>query len=538
MSALKNPSRFIIGVLVVGWLFDYLFWGRGGEGINVPVYLFVLLGGGLLLSNWEAKVIPQTSLFLALPVAYLTVMIAVRLEPFARAYSLLGALALLMLMGRSFLGGRWYRYGFVDYIWAMIETGLNALFQPIIISASRAGTGAEIGDHPEGETAAKKPARDWRRALPVLRGLLLATPVVLFFATLLAQADPIFNDQMQNIFKIFDLNRLGEYFWRLFIILVIAYFAAGVLLYALLKSQDEKVFNDPEKPLVRPFLGFIESAMILGGVEALFLFFVGIQFRYFFGGQGNITETGYTYAEYARRGFGEMVAVAFFALLLFLVLSAVARRGENQQQKIFSGMGIGLVTLVGVILVSAFQRLSLYEAAYGFTNLRMYSHIFMIVLGALLVVLVLLELTKKQGWFALACVAAALIFGIALTALNIEGLIARQNIARVHQGNPLDSTFLLSLTTDAAPALIEAAQDLHLDEDTRNQVGVVLACMREKTTTPEDWRSFHFSEWRALNLLERHPELHMGYPLDPSARSTQVLVDGEPFLCDVSSDWD
>ena len=38
-------------------------------------------------------------------------------------------------------------------------------------------------------------------------------------------------------------------------------------------------------------------------VNLLFLVFVWIQFVYLFGGQANISAEGYTYAEYARRGF-------------------------------------------------------------------------------------------------------------------------------------------------------------------------------------------------------------------------------------------
>ena len=54
------------------------------------------------------------------------------------------------------------------------------------------------------------------------------------------------------------------------------------------------------------FLGFTEAAVVLGAVVVLFALFVVIQFQYFFGGQTNIGVQGYTYSEYARRGFGEL----------------------------------------------------------------------------------------------------------------------------------------------------------------------------------------------------------------------------------------
>ncbi len=183
----------------------------------------------------------------------------------------------------------------------------------------------------------------------------------------------------------FRLEKLPEYIFRAVYILIGAYALAGVFLHAAQKSQDEKL-TGMEKPLVPQFLGFTEAAVVLGAVVLLFAIFVVIQFRYFFGGQTNIGVQGYTFSEYARRGFGELVAVAFFSLLLFLGLSAIVRRQSQIQRRAFSGLGIGMVALVGVMLVSAFQRLLLYEAAYGFSRLRMYTHIFMIWLGVLLAV--------------------------------------------------------------------------------------------------------------------------------------------------------
>ena len=104
------------------------------------------------------------------------------------------------------------------------------------------------------------------------------------------------------------------------------------------------------------FLGFTEGAVILGAVVVLFALFAVVQFQYFFGGQANISVQGYTFAEYARRGFGELVTVAFFSLLLFLGLSAVTKRNDETQRWVFTGMGVGMVALVGVMLVFGFPE--------------------------------------------------------------------------------------------------------------------------------------------------------------------------------------
>ena len=224
--------------------------------------------------------------------------------------------------------------------------------------------------------------RNWKPFFALLRGTLLALPVILFFATLLSAADPVFEQAIRDFLEFFNLEDLVEYIFRGVYIFFLAYILAGVYLFAFYKSKPEKLVGD-NKDWRPNFLGFTEGSVVLGSVDILFAAFVAIQFRYFFGGQANINNAGYTFAEYARRGFGELVAVAVFSLFLFLLLNAITKRQAGSQRGWFSTLSIVLVALVGVMLVSAFQRLYLYEQAFGFSRLRTYSHTFMIWLGVL-----------------------------------------------------------------------------------------------------------------------------------------------------------
>ena len=210
--------------------------------------------------------------------------------------------------------------------------------------------------------------------------------------------------------------------FRFVYIVIIGYALAGVILHASTESKDEKLASEG-KPFIPPFLGYVEATIVLGSVVALFAAFVVIQFQYFFGGTTNIHIDGYTYAEYARRGFGELVAVAFFALLMLLTLSAVTKRETETQRRIFSGLGVALVALLLVMLFSAFKRLGLYEEAYGFSRLRTYTHVFLIWLGLLLIVTIALEILRKEHMFTFAMLIAALGFAISLPILNVDAFI-------------------------------------------------------------------------------------------------------------------
>ena len=322
-------------------------------------------------------------------------------------------------------------------------------------------------------------------------------------------------------------------------ILVIAYALAGTYLHAAQKSDEDVM----EKDWVSPFLGFTESAIVLGSVVILFAVFVIIQFQYFFGGQANISIEGYTYSEYARKGFGELVAVAFFSLLLLLGLGAITRRENSTQRRIFSNLGVVLVGLVTVMLVSAYQRLVLYESAYGFSRLRTYTHVFMIWLGLLLVAVVLLETIRREHAVGLAMLLAALGFIVSLGLLNVDAFIVQQNIQREVEGvkmptrdsATLDAQYFLDLSDDAVPPLVSAYEDDSLPEPVREEVGASLACIRytrslDKRALP--WQSFHFSRYFADQAFGKvNKELNAYKITDNEMPVTVQTPGGVEFSC-------
>jgi hypothetical protein len=170
---------------------------------------------------------------------------------------------------------------------------------------------------------------------------------------------------------------------------------------------------------------------------------------------------------------------------------------------------IGLVSLTLVILISSYQRLSLYESAYGFSRLRTYSHFFILWLGLLLISVVVFEVMNKPRIFANAVLAMVVGFVITLSFLNVDAFIVRRNIARADQGMELDSAYLASLSSDAIPRLAEEFNSSeHSSSAIRNEIGAALACQNNRLAIDESdpynnsWPSFHFADWKARNALD------------------------------------
>ena len=488
-----NPNRFWTSAILLGWAFDFLLWKKP-VGVNFTIFVSLCLATGILLLRADGLRFSRRSGLLLLPVAFLAAMTFIRLEPLTVFISVSAALFLMGIFTLTYLSGEWIRYSLLDTIFGYLRLFGSMIARPL-------GFAAEVRRE-QPSVSPKRSAYLW----PVVRGVVIALPVTAIFASLLSSADPIFAKRFGDFIDLFNIDNLPEYIFRLVYILIFAYALAGAFLHAAQKS-DEKI---EEKTWISPFLGFTEAAIVLGSLTVLFVVFVVIQFQYFFGGQANISIEGYTFSEYARKGFGELVAVAFFSLLLLLGLGAITQRQTETQRRIFSGFGASLVGLVIVMLVSAYQRLVLYETAYGFSRLRTYTHVFMIWLGLLLAAVVVLEVLRRERAIGLAMVLASLGFVISLNILNVDAFIVKQNIQRELRGAAgkpstqglvdLDVQYFLDLSDDAVPSLVSAFRSKFLPKPVKEKVGASLACIRYTRDLDErklPWQSFHFSRFYA-----------------------------------------
>ena len=533
-----NPNRFWLLVILLGWVFDFLFWEKPW-GVNFVIYVSLCIVTGIYLLRTDGLRLSRSGGLLLLPVAFFAAVTFFRREPMTVFLSVAMTLFLMGIFALTYRGGNWTRYRIFDYLIGYLSLFGSMLARPL-------GFASEVKrDQPS--LSEKRGASIW----PILRGIVIALPVIAIFASLLSSADLVFAKRFEEFIDLFNIENLPEYIFRMVYILVFAYALAGAFLHAAQKSDDTVV----EKNLIPSFLGFTESAIVLGSVTALFAAFVVIQFQYFFGGQSNINIEGYTYSEYARRGFGELVAVAFFSLLMLLGLGGITKRETEIQQRVFSTLGIVLVGLVIVMQVSAFQRLVLYENVYGFSRLRTYTHVFMLWLALLLIVVVALELLKKERAIGFAMVLASLGFVATLGLLNVDAFIVRHNIQReingytktAEQGNDtetvrggrveLDTQYFGELSDDSIPALVDAFRNKALAESVHEKIGAALACRRydrEQDERAIPWQGFQLSSFfadRAFAEINRDLDAYTVTNDFSPAGTTATTPSGEEISC-------
>lgn len=507
---LKQPWLTVLSALAAGILLMFTWWGFDGVGLRMGlsvVIIGVLFSVNTVIQQKKLKVSTLALLLLTIAASLVSVF---RQEFVTKAISMMVSPIGLLLLSSDFMNGQWWLYRIREYFRSAF-LAMVAFFVglPVLL--------AQAFRQNKNRTATNSQGK--KIAFGVLKGILIAIPILIIFTLLFSFADSIFESKVDSFVEWLRTDFLAELAGRVFMSLFFGWLAAAGL-WLSISDNGQKIDLEDDKPLVKPFLGMTETAIVLVSINLLFAFFLVIQFQYFFAGQANINLEGFTYAEYARRGFTELLWVAAIAGALYYLLASFTRRESTPKRLLFSALGAVLLLQVGVVLVSAYQRINLYVEAYGLTEIRLVPQIFTYFLAAILAALVIMEVTGEMKRFALVLLAAFVLFSFTLAGINIDRTIARVNVRRAAAGEELDYQLLTyRLSEDADPYLYEVLDSGTLPPQLQQNLAKVMVCRSvifEKTRglSSATWLEWNLPTIKAQRLHEDHLSLRETYEFD------------------------
>lgn len=326
----------------------------------------------------------------------------------------------------------------------------------------------------------------YRHASAAMRGVLIGAPLLVLFGGLFMSADAAFERLVTQSVQ-FDAETIAS---NLLITAVCAWMVGGFLrrMFLMVEAPPTQVKSESAEPELK--LGLIEVGTVLGMLNLLFAIFVGTQLPYFFGGTGIVLQTaGLGYADYARRGFFELAAVAAFALPVLLGSHSLLVKNGGTGPKLFKAMAGVLIGLLFVVIASAAFRMSLYVQVYGISMLRIYVLATICWLSAVFGWFVVTVLRDRPHRFAFGGLVLFLGAILVLDVVNPEALTARINTTRV--ATTVDTEYLNSLSADAVPELARSLN--RVKGETREQLEHGLR-ERRKQLKQSDWRSWNVSQ--------------------------------------------
>jgi len=476
--------------LIIGVSFDIFFYNKT-LGISYLIFIVLILLI-ILVSFWDSlKKLNNLVWLFTVPILLLTVTFFIYSNQVLKILNYL-IVPILIIMFSSLVTkvnrSDWSDIRFIGDIAKRIFVPFGFIHKPFL-------TLFKITDHRDKDSKS--------RILPkVFLGILISVPILAIIIWLLSSADIVF----KNLFLNIPISKIIKHF--LVIIIVSVYTIC--FLWALLKAFDERERSTYSKIKWKLFFDPVILLTILILINAIYAIFSVIQFAYLFGGSSFVLPSSYTYAEYARRGFFELIVVSIinFGILIFGITFV-----KKDSKKIFVAIRAFLTLLViftFILLISAFYRMLVYEQAYGFTYLRIFVQTFMIMLFFLFVINIIYIWYSKlpiiKSYFII-----SLAIYIIMNFANVDIIIAKNNINRYFETGQIDVVYLKGLSYDAIP---EMQRLLILgrgssDSEEKQIAEEILEYFKERKLdikNQKSWQSYNISKYKAGKIIDKYME--------------------------------
>jgi len=340
------------------------------------------------------------------------------------------------------------------------------------------------------------------RARSIIKGALLSAPLVVVLIALLSSADPVIRwttDRITGWLPDWSFPPRVMFFALLLLLTLGANSIAS--------RQVEARFPQYPPLGITPTVGVTEQRMMLWSAAGVLWLFVALQASYFIHPPPAAIGTGVTFADYARRGFGELSFAATIVGAIVIILE-FARPADttDRDRVVLRRLELALVIALELVLISAFHRVILYENAYGFTAARVHAQAYMVVMALVLLALAI-EILNGRISIAFGRRVAEIALGVftLLVFWNYEAWIANKNIDRAMTSQQFDARYATrELSRDAIPTLV--ARRAEIPQPQRDSLETLLAC--KPLPAPRRWYEWNRSVSnadRALRSWNRPP---------------------------------
>lgn len=468
-------SAVISAGVALGALFYFLVIDADGFGINLLLVQSALVAAVFLLSKRTGHAVPRAGWVAAAFSLAFAACFAVFASPLGLAVAAFGFLVSEAVFGLYIFGHHADFHHPVQFVYStFLMAPLRALSRLSIFREFPLPSRAPAGTR------------------AVLVGLCVLVPVLLVFGSLFASADPLFEQYVSAFLQTDSIpdaltHVVGIAFWSVAFIAVLA-----------LAFWKRAEFGPHPRPAEQ---GHTESSVVLGGVILLFAAFLLVQASYLFGGEAAFETTAYTFSEYARRGFNELVAVATIVLLLFLSLRFF--HGDRATRTLRALHGV-LFAETLLVLLSALIRMNLYVEAYGYTAARLFTYWFLAAVAALLV-LAFVHLVRdvEQARFIRQGLVLVGAFALTFVLSAPDGLSFRLNADRILARGSVNQLDVLYASAEAYDALVELERQ-----------GVTLEVTDVDSSTLDRLEIFYYpnADWRRWNWSKSRVDPAQPFP--------------------------
>ncbi len=473
--------------LIAGIIFDYLFFGKG-IGVSYPLFVAVFYCVFWVGSHKQVSFRIDFGWFLFIPILLLSAAFALHSNPVLLALNFI-LIPPLLLLQTTLLVYR-YEWSSVQCVLRFLGRLLRQIFGNTPKVFLEVISLAKVTDR-----IASEKRKTFKN---ICIGLVISTPVLITVIALLAEADTVFQNVIAHLLKPIESIGSIPFAEHVAVIGIITVLLFGY--FAVVLTAKGKGVAAPAEKYTWSWDAIIVTTVLVM-MNAVYILFCVIQFTYLFGGEATIRSIpDYTYAEYARQGFAELILVTVINLSILLIGLHFTKNG-GKLDHVVRALRCLLILCTVIILYSAHLRLKLYEEAYGYTYARIFAHTFIGLLFVLFM-LTLYKFWRRELPLVKAFAIAALLTYTTLNYVSVDTIIARKNIDRYVKTGEIDLEYFQELSYDAIPELTRLSS--HDDDDTAaKEMAEVLRDKRTELSSESPWQSYNFSKARAKRILSQ-----------------------------------
>lgn len=201
----------------------------------------------------------------------------------------------------------------------------------------------------------------------IIIGAMCAVPLLAIVTILLVSADKFFGDFVSNIFEtIFDFIKFDN------VGVIFMFFVAFLMAFGSVRTLCDKTISDEviENNKINAIIAITVNFMI----GFVYLIFSGFQIFYLFLGNMTLPED-YSFAEYAREGFFQLVVVCLINMVIVLLCLYLF-----QDNKVLKASLILISACTYIMIASSTMRMIMYVSAYQLTYTRVFVFVALVVI--------------------------------------------------------------------------------------------------------------------------------------------------------------
>lgn len=288
--------------------------------------------------------------------------------------------------------------------------------------------------------------KDKRKSvIQAFAAILVSVPILGVVIALLVSSDAAFEGLMS-----FVAGKIGMTVLKLLITLLLSDLLTAFIVTNRFDMFDRNLISlgKPQRPLKSMF-----TATFLSMLSAVYLAFLFSQLAYFVNSFKGLLPEGFTFADYARRGFFETETVAFINLAIIILLMRFTKRNEKGELPVFVKALMTFIAAFSIFFIAtAVAKMAMYIKTYGLTSLRIFTTVFMVATCAFIVAFIVRIYDINANTLKYAIAFSLVIFSL-LTAVGLERTVASYNVNAYLSGKhaSIDLEYLYGLGDTAIP---------------------------------------------------------------------------------------